>query len=95
MIFLQVGIVGRTGAGKSSIISALFRLVKLEGTIRIDNMDTAKLGLSHLRSRISIIPQEPVLFSATLRDNLDPFHEYPDAVLWSALEDVSWKWLLP
>jgi ATP-binding cassette subfamily C (CFTR/MRP) protein 4 len=90
---LQVGIVGRTGAGKSSIISALFRLAKLEGTIRIDNMDTAKLGLSHLRSRISIIPQEPVLFSATLRDNLDPFHDCPDTVLWSALEDVSCKWL--
>jgi ATP-binding cassette subfamily C (CFTR/MRP) protein 4 len=91
---LQVGIVGRTGAGKSSIISALFRLAKLEGTIRIDNMDTAKLGVSHLRSRISIIPQEPVLFSATLRFNLDPFHQFPDSVLWSALEDVSCECLL-
>lgn len=87
----KVGIVGRTGAGKSSIISALFRLAKLEGTIKIDSMDTAKLGLSHLRSHISIIPQEPVLFSATLRDNLDPFHDFPDSVLWSALEDVELK----
>jgi ATP-binding cassette subfamily C (CFTR/MRP) protein 4 len=90
---LQVGIVGRTGAGKSSIISALFRLAKLEGTIRIDNMDTAKLGLPHLRSHISIIPQQPVLFSATLRDNLDPFRDFPDTVLWSALEDVSFECL--
>jgi ATP-binding cassette subfamily C (CFTR/MRP) protein 4 len=86
---LQVGIVGRTGAGKSSLISALFRLARLKGTIRIDNIDTEKLSLSDLRSRISIIPQEPVLFSATLRDNLDPFHEFPDDVLWRALEDVS------
>lgn len=87
----KVGIVGRTGAGKSSVVSALFRLSKLEGTIRIDNMDTAKLGLPHLRSHISIIPQEPVLFSATLRDNLDPFHDFSDTVLWSALEDVELK----
>jgi ATP-binding cassette subfamily C (CFTR/MRP) protein 4 len=86
---LQVGIVGRTGAGKSSLISALFRLARLEGTVRIDNMDTAVLSLSDLRSHISIIPQEPVLFTATLRDNLDPFHEFPDDVLWRALEDVS------
>jgi ATP-binding cassette subfamily C (CFTR/MRP) protein 4 len=86
---LQVGIVGRTGAGKSSLISALFRLARLEGTIKIDNMDTSKFGLSHLRRCISIIPQEPVLFSATLRDNLDPFHDFPDDVLWRALEDVS------
>ncbi|PNF15053.1 Multidrug resistance-associated protein 9 [Cryptotermes secundus] len=87
----KVGIVGRTGAGKSSLISALFRLARLEGTVRIDNMDTAVLSLSDLRSHISIIPQEPVLFTATLRDNLDPFHEFPDDVLWRALEDVELK----
>jgi ABC-type multidrug transport system fused ATPase/permease subunit len=86
---LQVGIVGRTGAGKSSLISALFRLAHLEGSIRIDSIDTSKLGLPYLRSCISIIPQEPVLFSATLRDNLDPFHNFPDDKLWRALEDVS------
>jgi len=57
-------------------------------------MDTAKLGLSYLRGHISIIPQEPVLFSATLRANLDPFHDFPDTVLWSALEDVSCQYLL-
>lgn len=87
----KVGIVGRTGAGKSSLISALFRLARLEGTIRIDKMDTEMLSLSDLRSHISIIPQEPVLFTATLRDNLDPFHEFPDDVLWRALEDVELK----
>jgi ATP-binding cassette subfamily C (CFTR/MRP) protein 4 len=86
---LQVGIVGRTGAGKSSLISALFRLARLEGSIRIDNIDTTKLGLPYLRSRISIIPQEPVLFSATLRDNLDPFHDFSDDILWRAIESVS------
>ncbi|XP_021934289.1 multidrug resistance-associated protein 4-like isoform X2 [Zootermopsis nevadensis] len=87
----KVGIVGRTGAGKSSLISALFRLARLEGNIIIDNIDTAKLGLPYLRSRLSIIPQEPVLFSATLRDNLDPFHDFPDDVLWRSLEDVELK----
>ncbi|KAJ9596239.1 hypothetical protein L9F63_027138, partial [Diploptera punctata] len=87
----KVGIVGRTGAGKSSLISALFRLARLEGKIKIDAVDTGTVGLPHLRSHISIIPQEPVLFSATLRDNLDPFHDFPDDKLWSALEDVELK----
>ncbi|PSN41132.1 Multidrug resistance-associated protein 4 [Blattella germanica] len=87
----KVGIVGRTGAGKSSLISALFRLARIEGNMKIDNMDTASMGLQYLRSRISIIPQEPVLFSATLRDNLDPFHDFPDDKLWNALEDVDLK----
>ncbi|XP_076166864.1 ATP-binding cassette sub-family C member 4 [Ptiloglossa arizonensis] len=87
----KVGIVGRTGAGKTSLISALFRLAKLEGTICIDNMDTKQIGLHDLRRKISIIPQEPVLFSATLRDNLDPFHNFDDVSLWAALEDVELK----
>lgn len=87
----KVGIVGRTGAGKSSLISALFRLARLEGSIKVDNVDTSTIGLPHLRSRISIIPQEPVLFSASLRDNLDPFHDFSDEVLWRALEDVELK----
>ncbi|KAJ4427649.1 hypothetical protein ANN_25297 [Periplaneta americana] len=87
----RVGIVGRTGAGKSSLISALFRLARLEGSIKVDNVDTSTIGLPHLRSRISIIPQEPVLFSASLRDNLDPFHDFSDEVLWRALEDVELK----
>ncbi|CAK9794749.1 ATP-binding cassette sub-family C member 4 [Anthophora plagiata] len=87
----KVGIVGRTGAGKTSLISALFRLTKLEGAIYIDKLDTKQIGLHDLRKKISIIPQEPVLFSSTLRDNLDPFHNFDDEALWAALEDVELK----
>ncbi|XP_046973503.1 ATP-binding cassette sub-family C member 4-like isoform X1 [Vanessa cardui] len=87
----KVGIVGRTGAGKSSLINALFRLATIEGEIIIDGRETSTLGLHELRSQISIIPQEPVLFSGTMRHNLDPFDEYPDQVLWRALEEVELK----
>ncbi|KAJ8951068.1 hypothetical protein NQ318_003766, partial [Aromia moschata] len=87
----KIGIVGRTGAGKSSLISALFRLAPLEGNIFIDGVDTQQLGLNYLRKNISIIPQEPVLFSATLRYNLDPFDEFEDSKLWEALEEVELK----
>ncbi|XP_076240264.1 ATP-binding cassette sub-family C member 4 [Calliopsis andreniformis] len=87
----KVGIVGRTGAGKTSLISALFRLTKFEGAIRIDSLDTREIGLHDLRKQISIIPQEPILFSASLRDNLDPFNNYDDTALWYALEDVELK----
>ncbi|XP_015127765.1 multidrug resistance-associated protein 4 [Diachasma alloeum] len=88
---MKVGVVGRTGAGKSSLIAALFNLAKLEGAIRIDGVDTKKIGLHDLRRKISIIPQEPMLFSATLRDNLDPFHQFKDDQLWAALEEVELK----
>ncbi|KAJ8918452.1 hypothetical protein NQ315_008149 [Exocentrus adspersus] len=87
----KVGIVGRTGAGKSSLIAALFRLTDIEGSIIIDNIDTKDISLHTLRSNISIIPQEPVLFSGTLRKNLDPFDEYNDEVVWNALSEVELK----
>ncbi|KAH0813598.1 hypothetical protein GEV33_009192 [Tenebrio molitor] len=80
-----------TGAGKSSLISALFRLYDFEGTIFIDGIDTKAVPLHTLRSKIAIIPQEPILFLGTLRRNLDPFDEYEDNHLWNALEDVELK----
>ncbi|XP_046653460.1 multidrug resistance-associated protein 1-like isoform X4 [Daphnia pulicaria] len=88
----KVGIVGRTGAGKSSLTLALFRIIEAaSGKITIDGLDIADLGLHALRSRLTIIPQDPVLFSGTLRMNLDPFNSYSDDDIWTALEHAHLK----
>lgn len=88
----KIGIVGRTGAGKSSLTLSLFRIIEAtDGKIEIDGLNIAEMGLHHLRSKITIIPQDPVLFSGTLRMNLDPFNWYSDEQLWEALDHAHLK----
>ena len=92
---MKVGCVGRTGAGKSSLIQVLFRMVEIEdraeGYIKIDGVNIKEIGLELLRKNISIIPQTAVIFTGNIRRNLDPFEEYRDDFLWQVLEEVNLK----
>jgi len=91
----RVGVVGRTGSGKSSLLLALLRLVEpmlteedgdsYNAPITIDGVDVLRIGLKDVRSRLGIIPQKPVLFSGTIRSNVDPFNQYSDEQIWKAL----------
>ena len=86
----KVGIVGRTGAGKSTIMLALLRIKELcEGSVKIDGVDISKIGLHDLREKVGIIPQEPVLFVGTIRENLDPANQHSDKTIWEALKLVN------
>ncbi|KAL1650643.1 ATP-binding cassette glutathione S-conjugate transporter ycf1 [Didymella pomorum] len=88
----KIGVVGRTGAGKSSLTLALFRIIEpSEGHVSIDNLNTSTIGLLDLRRRLAIIPQDAALFEGTVRDNLDPGHVHDDTELWSALEHARLK----
>jgi ABC-type multidrug transport system fused ATPase/permease subunit len=85
----KIGVCGRTGSGKSSMMLTLFRILELDsGTIEIDGIDTRSLGLSRLRQAIAMLPQDPTLFSGSIRQNLDPFGKHDDGALWRSLEQA-------
>ena len=88
----KIGIVGRTGSGKTSLINSILRLSDVfQGTILIDNVDTSTVPLSALRQSIGFVPQEPHLFAGTLRFNLDPFNKASDEEIWKTLRDCNLK----
>lgn len=91
----RIGIVGRTGAGKSSIITVLYRLYEFEGQIEIDGIDTTILTLEFLRKNVSIIPQDPILFTGSMRENLDPLNKYTDEFIWKIINRVGITDIVP
>jgi len=88
----KIGVVGRTGSGKSTLLLSLLRIIESQqGSIYIDGVDITQLGLDDLRKKITIIPQDPLLYKGSLRSNLDILNQYSDEQIWKALESVCMK----